>query len=65
MTIEDLDIRDIEKDMENIDNEDILTIFESLVKGSENHMRAFIKQYEGTYIPVYINQERFDEIISQ
>lgn len=64
ITIEDLDIHDIEKDMSLTDNEDILTIYASLVKGSENHMRAFINNYDSVYTPVYISQDRFDGILA-
>lgn len=64
LTIEDLDIYDIEKEIEHIDNEDILVVFKSLVKGSENHMKAFFKQYEGTYTPQYIDQNRYNEIVN-
>ena len=65
LTIEDLDIRDIENYIAQSDNQDIKTIFESLVKGSEHHMKSFYNQYNGnTYIPKYISQARFDKIIS-
>jgi hypothetical protein len=67
-TIEDLDIRDIELDMESADNEDILLVYSNLVKGSENHMRAFVNALENqgaTYSPVYITDERYDAILSE
>ena len=62
ITIEDLDIRDIELDMTKTDNEDILIVYKNLVKGSESHMKAFINKYDGTYIPQFISQSRFDLI---
>jgi len=65
LIIEDLDIRDIEIYISQSDNEDIKTIFKSLVKGSENHLKAFYNKYEGNlYTPKYISQERYKQIIS-
>jgi hypothetical protein len=61
--IEDLDIYDIEKEMTEVDNEDILYIYSNLVNGSENHMRAFVGGL-GSYSPKYISIERYDEVLS-
>jgi hypothetical protein len=63
-TIEDLDIYDIEREMEAIDNEDILLVYENLVFGSENHLRAFLKSLD-SYAPQYISEERYAEIVSE
>lgn len=65
--IEDLDIADLLKYKEVVDNEDILLVFDNLTKGSENHLRAFysnLKNYSVEYTPKHISQELFDEIIS-
>ena len=67
-TIEDVDIFDLEELLENvIDNQDITWVFENLCRGSRNHMRAFYGNlvFRGAdYIPQYITQEYFDEIIN-
>ncbi|MGF1547148.1 MAG: DUF2202 domain-containing protein [Thiotrichales bacterium] len=66
--IEDLDIRDIEAEKAQIDNADILTVYDHLLAGSRNHMRAFIRQLTAkgmTYTPQFISQELFDAIIAE
>ncbi|MEZ5009779.1 MAG: DUF2202 domain-containing protein [Chitinophagales bacterium] len=67
-TIEDLDIRDIEISIARTSNTDILAMYNTLVCGSRNHLRAYNKQIElegGAYTPQYISQTEFDEILSQ
>ena len=66
-TIEDLDIWDLEELLQETDNQDIRTVYQNLMKGSRNHMRAFTKQYAKsgkTYVPQYISQEEYTEIIN-
>ncbi|NOZ12058.1 MAG: DUF2202 domain-containing protein [Acidobacteria bacterium] len=66
-TIEDLDINDLQIDIAATDNEDIGMVYQNLMKGSRNHLRAFIRTlttYGGSYEPQYISQELFDSIIS-
>lgn len=41
--IEELDIEDLNKRIKQTDNPDIKIIFSNLIKGSENHLRAFKK----------------------
>ncbi len=66
-TIEDLDIFDLQSQRnEVIDNADITVVWESLEKGSRNHLRSFIAQIDAsgdTYAPAYISQATFDEIV--
>jgi hypothetical protein len=65
-TIEDLDIFDIEAEVEKVDNEDITVIYENLISGSENHMRAFVRQLnsnDSNYTQQYITEERYLEIL--
>ena len=65
-TIEDLDISDIIRYLDDIDNQDITLVLNNLQKGSENHLRAFygyLQNYGVTYTPQYISQELFEEII--
>jgi hypothetical protein len=69
-TVEELDIRDIQNEIDTkITQTQIKTIYESLMKGSRNHLRSFIKNLnnqDSTIIfePQYITQEKFDEIIN-
>jgi hypothetical protein len=67
-TVEDLDIYDIELELEKIDNEDITEVYKNLIKGSENHMRAFVKalgnQGVDQYNVQYISVERYEEILA-
>jgi len=67
MTVEDLDIFDLEECMLQTTNEDILTVFSFLNCGSRNHMRGFYDQLillNETYTPQFITQTEFDEIIN-
>jgi len=65
-TVEDLDIKDLEDLIEVTDNEDIKIVYQNLMKGSRNHLRAFVRQIErigGSYSPQYISQEEYQSII--
>ena len=65
--IEELDIRDITALKADIDNTDILLTFENLLRGSRNHLRAFMRaltQQGGAYVPKYISQAEFDAIVT-
>jgi hypothetical protein len=65
--IEELDIRDITEQKAGIDNADILMVYDNLLRGSRNHLRAFMKiliQQGGTYVPQYISQAEFDAIVN-
>ncbi len=66
-TIEDLDIRDLIAFKNDVDNEDIIYVYENLTKGSRNHLRAFypkVLDNDGTYEAQFITQELFDEIVN-
>lgn len=66
-TIEDLDLFDLNNELLKTNNADIETIYNSLIKGSRNHLRAFYGQLVTlgeTYIPQYISQAYFDSIIN-
>ncbi len=43
-TIEDLDIYDLERLIADTDNDDLKIVYQNLLKGSRNHMRAFDMQ---------------------
>ncbi len=66
-TIEDLDIKDLEELLGTADNEDVLTVYQNLVKGSRNHLRAFGSRLASlgvTYQAQFLSQEEVDAIIS-
>ena len=65
--IEELDIHDLKKAMENTDNEDIRIVYANLMKGSRNHLRAFvrlIRRFGSDYTPKYLSKEEFEKIVS-
>lgn len=66
-TIEDLDISDLDKAINETNKTDIVTVYKNLQKGSRNHMRAFVKQIEKQeieYNPQYISSDTYLSIIS-
>ena len=66
-TVEDLDIADLQKLIAETDNDDIKLVYENLLRGSRNHLRAFTSQLSSrnsTYTPQYITQSDFDTITS-
>lgn len=67
--IEETDIIDIKKELEeNVDNQDISTVYNNLLRGSGNHLRAFVnvlKASEVEYVPVLLEQKTFVEIIEK
>ena len=65
--IEEVDLLDLELRALQSDNEDVQLIFESLMKGSRNHLRSFVSNLENqhmSYAPQHLTQEEFDEIIN-
>ena len=66
MTIEDVDMFDIERFESNTNMEDILTVYGFLKCTSKNHMRYFyydLTDEGATYTPQYISQADYDEIV--
>jgi hypothetical protein len=66
-TIEDLDIFDLQDAMLTTDNLDIREVYENLMRGSRNHMRAFSRQLVKNgdpYIAQYLTKEEVDAIIN-
>ncbi len=65
--IEEIDIIDIEKRKnEVIGNDDIIETYEMLLKGSRNHLRAFVKNLANQgidYQPQYLKQAEYDAIV--
>ena len=65
-TIEDLDIKDLNELINKCDNQDILMVFQNLVKGSRNHLRAFTSYLDSlgsTYSAKYLSQDEVNKII--
>jgi hypothetical protein len=66
-TIEDLDISDIASLSSKTTNANITMVYDNLSKGSRNHLRAFSRELKTlgiTYVPQYISQTDYDQIIS-
>ncbi len=66
-TIEDLDIKDLKELLEATDNEDIQLVYQNLMKGSRNHLRAFgsrLKNLGISYQAQFLSQEEVNEIIN-
>lgn len=63
--IEDLDIYDLKRLIEETDNDDIKIVYQNLLKGSRNHLRAFDRQlqrYNITYEAQFITQDEYNRI---
>lgn len=67
-TIEDLDIVDLQTRIAQTDKTDIQLVYENLMRGSGNHLRAFTKtltQQSGViYQPQYLDQAAYDAIVN-
>ena len=68
--IEEVDILDLQKELDSpeVDNEDIKFVYNNLLKGSANHLRAFVKNLKVlgfNYIPKYLDLETFTKIINR
>ncbi len=65
-TIEDLDIFDLKEGLKKTDNQDVTLVFQNLLKGSRNHLRAFSRvlgMFGQTYTAQYLDQDEIDAII--
>ena len=65
-TVEDLDIKDLQDFLLQVDNEDIILAYQNLLKWSRNHLRSFVKQVErngGEYEPQFISNDDYLSII--
>ena len=65
--IEELDISDLQQRIVDVTHEDVTWVYENLLNGSRNHLRAFVNvlgRYGETYEPVYMDQATFDEIVA-
>ena len=65
--IEEIDILDLQNYLSATDNGDVQLVYENLMKGSRNHLRAFVATLarQGVeYSPRYLSQAEYDAIIS-
>jgi len=66
--IEEIDILDIQKELdEHVDNQDITFVYQNLLKGSRNHLRAFVRNLSSQgveYAPQKLSEEQYMEIIN-
>jgi hypothetical protein len=66
-TLEDLDIRDLEKAAASTDNEDLKLVYGNILRASENHMRTFVAQLEAageSYSAQYVHPATLSEILA-
>ncbi len=66
-TIEDLDIYDLKEFLSLTTDEAEIFVYTNLLRGSENHLRSFVKQlnrYNETYTALYISEEELVSILS-
>lgn len=64
--LEEVDIVDLKKGMKESDNDDIRFVYNNLVRGSENHLRAFVRnlgKYGTTYSPKHLDRETYNDIL--
>lgn len=66
--IEEIDILDIQYELdENVDNEDVTFVYDNLLRGSRNHLRAFVRNLSRQgidYTPVKLSEEQYLTIIN-
>lgn len=66
MTIEDLDIMDLNELLSMTKNPDIIRVYTNLLKWSYNHLKSFKKNLDKQgweYTPQFISQEEYDKIL--
>lgn len=67
--IEEVDIRDLQKELINhVNNQDIKFVYNNLIRGSKNHIKAFtgvLKTYGIEYSPVILEQDFYNGIINK
>jgi hypothetical protein len=66
-TVEDLDIRDLEKGAAATDNEDLKLVYGNLQRASENHIRTFVGQLEAageSHTAQYDNPATLSDILA-
>ena len=64
--IEEVDMHDIQVAIDKIDHEDIISVYEELLKGSRNHLRSFVSKIEAegiVYESQFLSQEEVNAIV--
>lgn len=65
--IEEIDILDLEESLAETDKADITRVYQNLLRGSYNHLRAFVstlaRQTGEVYAPQYMETEAYSEIV--
>jgi hypothetical protein len=64
--IEETDIIDLQNAIDATDKTDIINVYENLLKGSRNHLRAFVSAIESqgvVYVPQALTEEELDAIV--
>jgi hypothetical protein len=64
--IEETDIRDIQQAIDNATHIDIIRVYEELMRGSRNHLRAFVGKLEASgiaYTAQVLEQDTLDAIV--
>mgnify|MGYP000079566291 CR=1 FL=1 len=65
--IEEVDINDLDIAVGEIENADVITVYENLTKGSRNHLRSFYSNLQNqgvTYEPQVLGEEYFYSIVN-
>lgn len=66
--IEEIDILDLKESLEFVENPSIQRVYQNLLKGSENHLRAFVSNFERqtgeSYQAQYMSEDDYQVIIS-
>lgn len=65
--IEEIDMLDLNKALLETDNQDITLVYQMLLKGSRNHLRAFVGALAGqgvTYAPQYMAEADYQAIVT-
>ncbi len=65
--IEETDIIDLQKAIDSTDNSDIQNVYENLLRGSRNHLRAFVRRLESmgiVYESLELDQATADAIVN-
>jgi hypothetical protein len=65
--VEEYDIADLKKLIDEAQNEDVVRVYTHLLNGSENHLRAFtrvLSRMGETYTPSVISDETYQEILN-
>jgi hypothetical protein len=65
--IEEIDIKDLMSAIKDTDNDDLKFVYNNLMNGSYNHLRAFIRNLDRRntgYSPKHLDRKTFDEILN-